>query len=219
MLKGRTIGVLWDMDGVIVDSGDAHFDSWAKALKRHNIPFTREFFDETFGMNNRGILTLLLGRAASDEDVETIGGLKEALFREDVRGNIVPLPGVVDWLGRFAEAGFPQAVASSAPQENIDAIVHGLGLENAFQALVSGSALPGKPDPSTFLLAAQRLGLSPAQCLVIEDAKVGVQAAKAASMRCVAVCTTHEPADLADADLVVDRLDDLTPEALRPLFA
>ena len=218
MLKGKIIGVLWDMDGVIVDTGDAHFESWKKALEKHGLRCTRKFFDETFGMNNRGILSLLLKREATDEDVETIGGLKEALFRKDVQGKLEPLPGVVQWLGRFARAGFPQAVASSAPLENVEAIVRGLALEDSFQALVSGSALPGKPDPSTFLLAAERLGMKPGECLVIEDAKVGVQAARAGGMKCVAVCTTHPASDLSGADLVVDRLSDLTPAALGPLF-
>ena len=215
---GRTIGILWDMDGVIVDTGDAHFLSWRKALTEYHLPCTRDFFDETFGMNNRGIISLLLQREATDQEVEAIGGLKEALFREDVQGNLVPLPGVTYWLGRFAKAGFPQAVASSAPQENIDAIIDGLGLRRSFQALVSGSSLPGKPDPATFLLAAERLGIAPSACLVIEDAKVGVRAARSAGMKCVAVCTTHRAADLAEADLVVPGLQDLNMEGVRTLF-
>ncbi len=214
----QRIGVLWDMDGVIVDSGDAHYLSWQKSLKEHGLPCTREFFDQTFGMNNRGIISLLLEREATEEEVETIGGLKEELFRQDVKGNLAPLPGVTDWLGRFNRAGFPQAVASSAPQENIDAIIDGLGLRTEFKALVSGSALPGKPDPSTFLLAAERLGMEPGQCLVIEDAKVGVRAAKAAGMRCLAVCTTHPAEALAGADLVLEGLADLTEAAVAALF-
>lgn len=219
MLDGKTIGVLWDMDGVIVDTGDAHFLSWEKALARHGIECTREFFDKTFGMNNRGIISLLYGRDATDEEVRTIGDLKEALFREDVEGTLAPLPGVVEWLDRFGAAGFSQAVASSAPQENIDAIVRGLGLEDRFQALVSGSSLRGKPDPATFLLAAERLGREPGECLVIEDAQVGVRAAKAGGMRCVAVCTTLPAKELTEADLVVPQLSDLTPEALASIFA
>lgn len=219
MLDGRTIGVLWDMDGVIVDTGDAHYDSWKNTLKRYNLPCTRDFFNETFGMNNRGVIALILGRPGTDEEVEAIAGLKEELFREDIKGRLAPLPGVPYWLDRFARAGFPQAVASSAPIENVDAIIDDLGLRPKFAALVSGSELPGKPDPSTFLLAARTIGVPPESCLVIEDAKVGVQAAKRAGMRCVAVCTTHPAHELAGADLVVDRLSDLTAEALEAVFA
>lgn len=215
----RRIAILWDMDGVIADTGEAHFLSWEKALRRHGLPCTREFFVHTFGMNNRGIISLLLGREATQEEVADIADLKEQLFRDDVRGRLSPLPGVADWLARFAKAGFPQAVASSAPQENIDAIVGDLNLEGHFQALVSGSDLPGKPDPGTFLLAAARLGMQPEDCLVIEDAKVGVRAAKTGKMKCLAVCTTHPASDLADADLVLEGLGDLTPDMVAQLFS
>ena len=135
----RTIGVLWDMDGVITDSGETHYTSWRKALDQNGIPFSREFFQKTLGMNNRGFLSLLLNRDATEQEVETIAGLKEELFRQDIKGNLKPLPGVTDWLQRFAQAGVRQAVASSAPQENIDAIIDDLGLRNMFNILVSGS--------------------------------------------------------------------------------
>jgi len=214
----RTIGVLWDMDGVITDSGEAHFIAWKKALDQHELPFTKEFFQKTFGMNNRGILSLLFNRDATEQEVAAIGGLKEELFRQDIKGNLEVLPGVTDWLQRFVRAGFRQAVASSAPQENIDAIIDELGLTNLFPTLVSGSKLSGKPDPATFLLAAERLGVNPVDCLVIEDATVGVEAARRGRMKCIAVCTTHSREELQDADIVVDRLVDLKPEDLAALF-
>ena len=214
----RTIGVLWDMDGVITDSGDAHYTSWQKALTQHGLSFSREFFEKTFGMNNNGILSLLYGRDATEKEVDTIAGLKEELFRQDVVGHLEPLPGVTDWLNRFDQAGARQAVASSAPQENIDAIIDGLDLRNKFLALVSGSELSGKPDPATFLLAAERLGVAPIDCLVIEDATVGVKAARRGGMKCVAVCTTHPREALRHADIVVDRLGDLRPEDLKSLL-
>lgn len=214
----KNIGVLWDMDGVIVDTGEAHFSSWQKSLAGFGLSLNRRLFDETFGMNNRGILSLILDRGATDEEVETIGGLKEELFREDVQHGLVPLPGVRDWIERFSQAGFPQAVASSAPRQNIDCIIEGLELTDNFQALISGSALSGKPDPATFLLAAEHLGVAPMDCLVIEDARVGVEAAKRGGMKCVAVCTTHAREELSDADIVVESLSELTPEDLKTLF-
>ncbi len=212
------LGVLWDMDGVIVDSGEAHYISWEKSLSRFGISFTRRFFNETFGMNNQGILSLLLERDATNEEVETIGGLKEELFRQDVQHALVPLPGVREWIERFSKAGFSQAVASSAPRQNIDCVIEGLNLADYFQAMVSGSTLQGKPDPATFLLAAENLGVAPTDCLVIEDAQVGVEAAKRGGMKCVAVCTTHAQEELSDADIIVERLSDLTPENLKTLF-
>ena len=215
---GRTIGVLWDMDGVITDSGEAHYISWFKALDQHGIMISRKFFQKTFGMNNTGILSLLLNRQATEQEVDTIGGLKEELFRQDIKGRVEPLPGVTEWLQRFARSGIGQAVASSAPQENIDVIVDELGLRERFQAIVSGSKLSGKPDPATFLLAADHLGVDPADCLVIEDARVGVEAARRGGMKCIAVCTTHTRDELEGADIVVDRLTDLKAEDLASLF-
>ncbi len=217
--RDKKIGILWDMDGVIVDSGEPHFISWQKALQLNGLSCTREFFEKTFGMNNRGILSLIMGREATDQEVESIGDLKEELFRRDVQGRLEPLPGVLDWLERFSQAGFPQAVASSAPWENIDAVVTELDITKWFQALVSGSSLKGKPDPATFLLAAQKLGMEPVNCLVIEDARVGVEAARRAGMKCVAVCTTHKAEELRDAGKVVQTLDDLTIGDVQILFA
>ena len=220
MLKiDRTIGVLWDMDGVITDSGEAHFISWKKALDQHGIALSREFFHQTFGMNNRGILSLLFERDATEREVDDIGGLKEALFRNDIQGTLELLPGVVQWLQRFKQTGALQAVASSAPQENIDAIVAELGIGDMFQTLVSGAKLSGKPDPATFIRAAERLGFVPGDCLVIEDVTVGVEAARRGGMKCVAVCTTHPREDLQDADIVVDRLTALNPVDLELLFS
>lgn len=219
MLKiDRPIGVLWDMDGVLTDSGEAHYISWKKSLDHHGIRFSREFFHKTFGMNNNGILSLLFERDATEQEVGDIGGLKEELFRKDIQGTLELLPGVGQWLQRFHQAGVPQAVASSAPQENIDAIVAELGIGDLFQTLVSGSKLSGKPDPATFFLAAERLGFAPIDCLVIEDATVGVEAARRGGMKCVAVCTTHPQDDLQDADIVVDRLADLNPNDIELLF-
>jgi len=214
----KTLGVLWDLDGVIVDSGEAHFSSWQKAMSRHGMSLTREFFQETFGMNNKGILSLVLKRDATEEEVDIIGGLKEELFRREIRGSLEPLPGVIDWLERFNRAGFRQAVASSAPQQNINAVIDGLGLRNSFQALISGSELSGKPDPATFQLAARHLDIKPAHCLVIEDARVGVEAALRGGMKCIAVCTTHSRDELSDADIVVNRLEDLIPQQVNELF-
>ena len=214
----QPIGVLWDMDGVITDSGEAHYISWKKALDQHGIELSREFFHQTFGMNNRGILSLLFERDATEQEVDNIGGLKEELFREDISGTLELLPGVAQWLQRFSQAGIAQAVASSAPQENIDAIVAELGIGDNFQALVSGAKLSGKPDPATFILAAERLGFAPKDCLVIEDATVGVEAARRGGMKCVAVCTTHPREDLRDADIVVNRLTDLSPVDLASLY-
>lgn len=206
-------GALWDMDGVLVDTGEFHYRSWSQILPQYGIPFDRDRFQATFGMNNAGVIATLSGETPTQARVAEIGGRKEALFREIIRGQVQPLPGVLDWLERLQAWGFRQAMASSAPPANIDALVGELGLRPYFQAIISGAALPSKPDPTVFLQAAAAIDVAPEQCLVFEDAVAGVGAARRAGMRCIAVTTTNPAPALEDADLVVDRLDGLTQEA------
>jgi beta-phosphoglucomutase len=201
-------GVLWDMDGVLVDTGESHFDSWQQVMAERGMPFSQQDFADTFGMNNAGILALL-GGELTGEEVQAIGDRKEVLFRQLVRGKARLLPGVLTWLARLKNAGVRQAIASSAPQENIDVLVDGLGLRQYFAAIVSGATLPGKPNPDVFLEAARQIGVPPSACVVVEDAIAGVQAARNAGMRCIAVTTTNRADKLAAADIVVDRLDEL----------
>jgi beta-phosphoglucomutase family hydrolase len=205
-------GVLWDMDGVLVDTGQAHFESWRQVLGELGLPFSRLDFERTFGMNNSGFLTLLLDEEPSQIEMQAIGNRKERLFRQLVKGNARLLPGVLDWLGRLRQLGARQAIASSAPPENIDVLVNELGLRGYFQAIVSGANLPGKPNPDVFLEAARRIGAPPGACVVVEDAIAGVQAARNAGMRCIAVTTTNSADKLAAADVVVERLDELSEE-------
>jgi len=204
--------VLWDLDGVITDTGELHFQSWLPPLAEHGITYTREMFNVTFGMNNAGILTTLLGHPPEPELFTAISDRKEQLFRDSVRGRAQTLPGVRDWLERLQASGIRQAIASSAPQANIDALVDELGLRAYFGAIVSGFDLPGKPDPAVFLKAASLIQVPPENCLVIEDAVPGVQAAKRAGMKCLAVTTTNPRSALSQADVIVDRLDEIALE-------
>ena len=206
--------VLWDMDGVLVDSFDAHFHAWSRIFAELAHPFTLADFRRTFGMNNRSILQTLLGVDLPEEEFRPVSDRKEVYFRESVRGNSRLLPGAADWLERFSALDLPQAVASSAPRENIDVHLDELSIRRFFAAVASGADLPGKPDPAVFLLAARQLGIEPADCLVIEDAVPGVAAAKSGAMRCVAVLTTNPPEALRLADLIVPDLTHLTLDQL-----
>ncbi len=206
------------MDGVLADTGEFHFMAWMETLPAEGIPFDRETFRRTFGMNNAGILTLLLGRQPEPDYIDRVSELKEENFRKVIHGRARLLPGVLDWLERLKGAGFLQAVASSAPQENIDFLIGELGIGQYFQAVVSAAHMPGKPDPAVFLDAARRLGVSPKRCVVIEDAVSGVEAARRAGMKCIAVTTTNPREALQAADIVVDRLDELSEDAFKRLI-
>lgn len=209
--------VLWDMDGVLVDTGEFHFLSWQAALQAHSIPFSEQIFRQTFGMNNYGILTLILGENFTPELYEQISTDKEVYFRQSIRGKVQLLPGVHPLLEAVQRAGLSQAIASSAPPENIDAIVSELALGAFFQAQISAFDMSGKPDPAVFLAAARALGAAPAECVVIEDAIAGVQAAQSAGMKCLAVTTTNHADDLQFADRVVENLARVCVDDLRAL--
>lgn len=205
----NTKGVLWDMDGVLVDTGEAHYQAWEKVLSARGIAFSREFFRQTFGMNNTGVLTSLLGKDIEPGLVDEISDRKEEEFLGLVKGRVQPLPGVVSWLARLKEEGYRMGVASSAPPANIEALVNGLGIGCYFDALGSGVDMPGKPEPILFLEVARRIGIPPEACVVVEDAIAGIEAARRAGMRCIALTTTSSAEALAAADVIVDRLDDL----------
>ncbi len=211
--------VIWDLDGVLVDTGELHYRSWSQALPAFGLSMTRDLFQATFGMNNAGILTVLLGRKPEPELVQRVSDSKEDTFRAAARGHVQPLPGVKDWLARLRAAGFRQAIGSSAPPANIEVLVDELGLREYFDALISGFDLPGKPDPAVFLKAAQALGVSPERCVVVEDSVAGIEAARRAGMTCIAVATTNSPDALGAADLVVARLDALPLDAFERLLS
>jgi beta-phosphoglucomutase len=207
-------GVLWDLDGVLVDTGEFHFISWKDTLPAYGIPFSYDLFKKSFGMNNEGVLTFLMGHKPDPDLLTEIDQRKESAFRQAISGHATLLPGVADWLEILHRAGVRMAVGSSAPMANVEALVDETGIRPYFQALVSANGKPSKPDPWVFLHAAQQIGVPPEACWVVEDAIAGVEAAHRAGMRCLAVTTTNPTEALHEAEIVVDRLDQLSPEVL-----
>jgi HAD superfamily hydrolase (TIGR01509 family) len=210
--------VLWDMDGVLADTSPLHFATWEQVLTSLGIPFDRQKFHYIYGLKNHDLLPYLAGKPMDPHWIEQVAAQKELAFRQALSGQILPLPGVVNWLARFQSLGVKQAVASSAPPENVEALVDELGIRKYFAALVTPGNLPGKPDPAVFLLAANQLGAAPQHCLIIEDSIPGVEAARHANMKCIAVTTTNPPEALSGADLVVKTLAQLTIEQVDSLF-
>lgn len=207
-LHGK-FAVLWDMDGVLVDTGDFHYTAWRETFDELGIPFGREDFRKTFGMNNAGILERITRRKPTADEVSQISETKEARFRDLVEGKAKLLPGVETWLTQFQAWEFKQAITSSAPPANIEFLVNELKIKEYFDEIVSGFDLPGKPRPDVFLKAADALQIRAGNCVVIEDAIAGVEGAALAGMKSVAVTTTNPASQLAKADLVVQNLGKL----------
>jgi beta-phosphoglucomutase family hydrolase len=202
------------MDGVLVDTGEYHYAAWKKIFDELSVPFSREQFRATFGMNNAGILEWMYGSKLPSDREQQISERKESLFREVVKGNAKLLPGVENALLNFSAWNWKQAIASSAPPKNIEVLVQELQIGKYFDVIVSGNDIPGKPDPAIFLRTAQQLGVKPEHCTVIEDSVAGVEAAKQAGMACIAVTTTNNAIALSRADLILDSLVEL--KSLKP---
>ncbi|MCB2178721.1 HAD family phosphatase [bacterium] len=211
----NNFAVLWDMDGVLVDTGNLHYLTWQQALAEVDFSLSKEAFLSTFGQNNNSIIKLWFGEDVTPQFIQQISERKEELFRQQLQGNVHLLPDVRTWLANFQQWGLKQAVASSAPMENIDALVDVFEIRGYFDALVSGEKLPGKPNPDVYLKAAEEVSIAPERCVVIEDAVHGVEGAKAAGMRCIAVQTTNTAAALAKADLIVEDLTKLAPSSVQ----
>jgi beta-phosphoglucomutase len=209
--------VIWDLDGVIIDSAEEHKRSWYRLAEEEHLPFSDEQFWATFGKRNDTIIPLLWGDMPA-EKVKDYADRKERYFREFIRETAQPLPGAIELLSALKEAGFKQALASSTPIENIDLISEVLGLKRYLSALVSGESVPkGKPAPDVFLKAAQELGVMPAQCVVIEDAVAGVEAAHNGGMKCIAVAGNRDLPGLRAAELMVKDLTEVDVEKIRRL--
>lgn len=215
--------VIWDMDGTLVDTAELHYRAWQELARQIRLPFTREDFTSTFGWRNPELIPKVFGNHLSAAEIEDFGQRKESLYRDKARLGVELLPGAATLLAGLDSAGFAQAVGSSAPRANLELILEITGSLSYFQAIVAMEDTPrGKPDPAVFLTAARKLNVPPQRCLVFEDAPVGVQAAKAGGMRCIAVTFVgHHPRETlaaAGADWIVESLADVAPEDVQRLL-
>ncbi len=213
-------GVIFDLDGVLIASGPAHQASWRLVARAHGRNVSPAEFAETFGRPSRDIIRLLFGEHVGAEEMRRIDDEKEHAYRDLVRGMVPLMIGARETLAALRAAGLILSIATSGPPENLDLVVDEARIREYFAALVHGFDIAaGKPAPDCFLLAAQRCALPPSRCVVVEDAPVGIEAARAAGMPAIALIGTH-PADrlrAAGASIVIDRLAELTPELVLSL--
>ena len=188
MMNG--LGVIFDMDGVLVDSYWAHFEAWNRMLARHGVAMTREQFAETFGQTNRDIIPAMWGARAGN-DADTWGDEKEADYRDIIRENFPEMDGAGELIASLAAAGFLLAIGSSGPPDNVAAVLAASpGCEHIAATVDASDVTRGKPDPQVFLKAAEKLGLAPSHCAVVEDAPAGLDAARGAKMAAIAITGT-----------------------------
>lgn len=191
--------VIFDMDGVLVLSGPAHWIAWCDVARAHGIALTREQFLGFNGMTNQDICERLWGTRATPAFVAAIADTKERAYRAAVEADVPLAPGCRELLATLRGHALRLAVGTSGPKENVDLILDRGGIRPFFGGVVhAGLVQRGKPAPDIFLRAAELLGVPPAACVVVEDAPTGIQAALAAGMRVVGLGTNHALDELRD---------------------
>lgn len=195
------------MDGVLADTGLFHFRSWVKMAKEIGFKFTKDFFDQTFGQQSVPITRKLVGPNIDQQNIEKWANLKEHYYREMIKTEIEPLPGVINLINNLKAEGFKIAIGSSGPPENVDLLLKSLKIKEVFDLIITAAEVQNsKPAPDVFLKVAEELNIIPNHCIVIEDAPVGIRAAKRAGMKVIALTTTHHIASLLEANMVVKDL-------------
>lgn len=208
------------MDGVLTDNMRFHAESWVELFK--DFGFTgidpERYLVETAGMKGHDVLRYFLDPEISESEAERLTEFKDFLYRVTNRAHIAPISGLTHFLKTAAQAGIALGIGTGASQKNIAYVLELLQLETPFGAIVDPSQVQyGKPAPDIFLHAATLLGVRPDACIVFEDALPGVEAARKAGMRCVAVTTTNPPEAFAPFDNIVATINDystITPGSL-----
>ena len=222
---GTQKAVVFDMDGVLMDSFTPHFESWRAMFAEYGYDITLDDFALTFGKTSRETIPLLVP-GLTNEQIHEMDLRKEFLYRELVAKKFPSMPGVFELLTRLCTWHYAIAIGSSGPRDNVEQAVQMLDPESKyFDAIANGSDVKrGKPAPDVFLLALQRLRtkfptLTAADCVVVEDSPLGVAAAHTAGMLAIGFASTgrtHE--ELVHADHTIDSLDEITLPLLQTLY-
>ena len=194
--------VIFDIDGTIVDNMHLHAEAFGVFAERHGLPpLTSADRARLDGRRNSEIFPILFKREVGRDEWQAYEREKEGLYRELSKGRLLPMKGLHALIDRLKEERIPMALATSAPQLNVEHTLAELGLGDAFPIIVRGDEVArGKPAPDVFVEAARRLGVDAADCLVFEDAPMGIEAAHAAGMRVVALTTSFHAAHLGELD-------------------
>jgi beta-phosphoglucomutase len=212
-------GIIWDLDGVIVDSAPFHFEAWREFTAAKGKVFTQENFRRIFGMRNEDILVYIFGEKLESGFLKTWSDEKEERFRQLIQAKVKPFPGALKLVQNLHAVGYKQAVASSTPLKNIHLILNALTIPDFFDVIISGEHVArGKPDPEVFLKAAKEMSLAPDRCLVFEDASAGIAAAKKAGMKVIGITNTLPRKKLKASDRVVRSLEEVDLETIAQLL-
>ena len=192
--------VIFDMDGVIVNNHHYHYKAFQAFCKKYNFPLTENYYKENFnGRVMAEIVEIIFNEKLSREDVLKYEEEKEKMYRELYAPDIKPVDGLTDFLKELKDNGIPTAIATSAPTKNVEFTMKHTGVDKYIDVIVDSSGVTkGKPDPEIYLKAARLINMPPENCLVFEDAILGIKAGKGAGMKVIALATTHAKEELKD---------------------
>lgn len=214
------IGLLFDMDGVIVDNHRYHFLSWQRLADKYDVPITEEFYrTQMNGRTFKGIIEVVFKEEMSLSEAKKIAYEKESIYRELYQAHLKPTDGLLAFLEEAKSKDIPMVVGTSAPVENVEFTLDGLGIRQYFKGVIDDRAVTkGKPDPEVYLNCAKMIERDPANCVVFEDAVSGIKAGKAAGSKVIALATSHKRDEL-EADLIVDNFNEMNVEIIHQVLA
>ncbi|MES2307924.1 MAG: HAD family phosphatase [Verrucomicrobiota bacterium] len=201
-------GAIFDWDGVLIDSSSHHEESWRALVLENGRKFSPDFFKKSFGMKNNRIIPEVLGWTQDPVEIKKISDRKIVKKRP-----LQALPGAVQWVTELKAKEIPRVIASSTDRKNIELGLQIIGLDGFFTEIVSAEDVnQGKPNPDVFLKAAEKIKMLPRECIVFEDAHVGIEAARRAHIKVVALMTTHSKESLHEADYIIENLEEMNFE-------
>ena len=190
--------IIFDMDGVLADNSDYHVEAWTVFSRDYDRELPADEIKKRLGFNNREYMRFILEREPTKQEVIDATERKEALYREIFSQHLSPPAGLIEFLEDLKQRKLICGVATSAPAENVDFVLDGLDIRHYFKEIVDASHVKHcKPAPDSYIEAAKRLNVSPSECVVFEDAIAGVQSAKAAGMKVIALTTSY-PAEVLE---------------------
>jgi beta-phosphoglucomutase len=208
------------MDGVVCHNMPAHEEAWTRFFRERGIEIgLKDFRENTMGMPTREVLRYYFKRDVPPEEAAALAAVKETLYRELYLPDRRPAEGLTDLLDAARASGARLGLGTGSKDDNVTFILDGLSLRSRFDAIVDGGEVTrGKPDPETFLLLAEKLGVPPRDCVVFEDSLLGEEAARRAGMAVVGVTTSHAADEFRHAKLTLRDFRGFTPAAARDLL-
>ena len=215
-----SFGIIFDMDGVLIDSNPYHKKSLKSFAKSYGYDLDEEEMRQRiYGRQNKEWIPSLFGREMSMEEIDKYAEEKELHFQRIFDKNIEALNGLIPFLQSLRQANIPRAIATSAPRMNVDFVFRKTDIGEYFGLVLDDSHVKrGKPDPEIYLKASELLGFDPSSCVVFEDSLSGVESARSAGCRIVAVATTHEPDEFGEVDQVINDFSEISLNDIRSIF-